>query len=198
MKTSHFALSCLAFIALLTASTTSQAQDIYLNGVKVNNAISNQEFKNAKVRFDAKGNVYLTVEGIKVYEEGKPSTGQTAAIPADTYWLVATQTQPGMTQYDIEVHVNGKLVKRIKNTKAQLIMDIAPFLRPGKNEISYTAIKDLSQTRKSFDENHKFEVIVGRGKENKEGLVIEQTLARYQRTAKDVENHSKQFSFTVK
>lgn len=191
------ALFALALLLLLPATASA---DVYLNGVKVNNTLAEQTFDGAKVHFDAKGDVHITVSGIKVYREGDPQAGaqqRGPAIPKGTWWLVAEQTAPGMTQYSIEVHINGKLVKRIKDDQRQVAMDIAQYLQPGQNQVSFTAIKDLSQTRRSFSSDHSFSLILGQGASQDKGLVISEVAARYTRTAMDVENHTRTFTFQV-
>jgi hypothetical protein len=195
-------LALMALTAALAAAPPALAQargDVYLNGVKVNNTLSNQRFDKAEVVFDARGDVYITVPGVKVFTEDAARSQQALpAIPAKTWWLVAQQSAPGMTQYDIEVHVNGKLVKRVKNDEPQEVIDLASFLKPGQNEVSFTAIKDLAQTRRSFDAAHTFEIVIGQGAEQgPQGLVISSVAARYRRSAADVDNHTATARFQV-
>jgi hypothetical protein len=179
-------------LSLLVVASSASAGDVYLNGVKVD-GLRDQLFQNADVRFDGKGDVHITVKGVTVQVQGAPgSVGQTAAAPGlqHHYFLVSSKTSPGATQYDIQVHINGQFVTKCRSADGQLAMDVTRFLRPGQNQIVFTAFKNLADARKAFGSDQKFTLILGRGKSRGDQIVIERTLSTYVRTAADVSNDS--------
>lgn len=194
------ALVCAAAVTL--GSGAAWATDVYLNGVKVNGMV-NQQFKNAQVSFDGQGNVRIEVEGVSVQrQDPTPAGGQVVSSSArlsQQYWLISDKSAPGRTQYDIDVHINGQLVVRIKSAdKDQLVMDISKHLVPGKNTINFTAIKNIGSGRVSFSAEDTFGIVIGTGQKQGNALMIDQQLASYRRTAADVANDSFEVSVEAK
>lgn len=191
-----------AAVFSLMASTSTAAAEVYLNGVKVN-GLRNQEFKSAEVRFDAKGNVFITVKGVEVQVAGdsapapaNAAVAQTRA-PTKSYFLVSDKTNPGSTQYNIDVHINGKFVTRVKSTDGQVALDITKHLVVGNNRIVLTAIKKLDTPRKSFSPADTFKLIVGEGTKSGNQIMVQRSLLEYKRTAADVANDSIQKTVVV-
>lgn len=178
-------------LGLMLSSAGAWATDVYLNGVKVN-GMANQSFKDAKVSFDAQGNVRIEVEGVSIQRQDVGPQGQVAAVTpqvAQAYWLISSKSVPGMTQYDMDIHINGQFVVRTRSDdKDQLVMDISKYLMPGANKIQITAIKNLGAGRKSFSPEHTFGLVVGLGSKRGNALMIDKQLVSYQRTAADVAN----------
>lgn len=191
-----FVLTCLTVLA---AASSAVAGDVYLNGVKVT-GLRDQLFEGADVRFDRKGDVHITIKGVTVQVQGDKSGGA-QALPAPglqhTYFLVSSKTNPGMTQYDIQVHINGEFVTKCRSGDTQLALDVTRFLRPGQNEVVFTAFKDLSGARRAFSADQRFTLILGRGSARGDQIVIERTLATYLRTAADVSNDSHQVTVSA-
>lgn len=193
-------LSLAFFIVAIAFASSAVAGDVYLNGVKVN-GLRDQLFQGADVRFDAKGDVHITVKGVTIQVQGDKAANAQAAIPKPglqhAYFLVSSKTSPGATQYDIQVHINGQFVTKCRSTDGQLAMDVSKFLRPGQNQVVFTAFKDLSGARKAFGADQKFSLILGRGKSRGDQIVIERTLSTYVRTAADVSNDSHAVTVTA-
>lgn len=60
----------IAYIAILVSSLSSplQARDVYLNGTDISSAFT-QHIKNADIRIDEKGNLYISAPHYKVKEQ---------------------------------------------------------------------------------------------------------------------------------
>lgn len=85
----------IAYIAILVSSLSSplQARDVYLNGTDISSAF-NQHIKNADIRIDGKGNLYISAPHYKVkeqdtylplskfFEDTQPPAHQSAPAPA--------------------------------------------------------------------------------------------------------------------
>jgi hypothetical protein len=184
----------LLLLALSFATTPAVAGDVFLNGVKVN-GLRDQSFPGADVRFDTSGNIHITVTGVSVELQRDDSAAVRASKRVtppvkSLYYLISSKTTPGLTQYDIQVHVNGEFVTKCRATDRQLAMEISRFLRPGRNQVVFTAFKDLSSPRKSFSPDQRFTLLLGKGMARGDQIVIERTLATYVRTAADISNDS--------
>ena len=191
-------LVAVLFVAL---PSVSEAADVYLNGVKVT-GLSNQSFADAKVRLDDKGNVHITVEGVTVQAQGdgasSGNTGQQKGALSKVYWLISEKSAVGMTQYDIDVHINGQFVTRVKSADSkQVVMNVTKFMTPGTNRIDFTAVKSLGAGRKSFSPDHYLKLLLGEGAKSGQSLMIERQIVTYTRTAAQVENNAKQETFTA-
>ena len=156
----------LALIPLL------QAGSVYINGVRAD-LLPEATIQNATVRFDAQGNVWIEAPGYRVQVlppveyaapvEPIPAAGDAAVsyrVPAGAWWLVTEDDQSsGRT---VEVLVNGALVRRVASGEAQLILDLAPYLRPGANTVVINPLPGASRGT--------LNVYVGRGS-NRQGTI---------------------------
>ena len=79
------------------------------------------------------------------------------------YWLVTEQTVPGMAEYDIDLYINSKWIRKLRNNEEQVITEVTHQLQPGKNTILLSAHKVVMGDRKSYSPQHYFRVIIGRG-----------------------------------
>ena len=57
------------------------------------------------------------------------------------YWLVTEQSVPGMTDYDIDVYVNAKWIRKLRSADEQLVTEVTKQLVPGKNSVVLVARK---------------------------------------------------------
>ncbi len=60
-----------------------------------------------------------------------PSVDTAPARITRRYWLVTEQSATGMTEYDIDLYVNSKWVRKLRNHEEQVITDITHLLQPG-------------------------------------------------------------------
>jgi hypothetical protein len=129
-----------------------------------------------------------------------------AASPADSaparitrrYWLATEQSVPGMTEYDIDLYINSRWVRKLRNTEDQVITEITRSLLPGKNTVLLMAHKVAGSSRRSQSAQHVFKVIIGEGNEGGGNVMIDNPLIRFQRTAADAEDVSEEFTLTTR
>jgi hypothetical protein len=188
-------LFVLTAIFVSVASASTAMAEVYLNGVKVA-GLRNQQFKGAEVRFDEMGNVFINVKGIDVQVAGsptpvtpEPAVAQTRT-PKKSYFLVSDKSNRGATQYNIDVHINGAFITRVKSEDGLLALDITKHLVPGNNRVVFTAIKKLDTPRKSFSPADTFTLMVGEGTKAGNQIMVQRSLMEYKRTAADVANDS--------
>lgn len=189
-------------LAVLFLAGTAQAAGVYLNGVSID-GVTNQKFDKVSVRIDEQGNVHIDAPGYAVKAvEGSPKTAPTSSAgPArmtKRYWLVTEQTVPGMTEFDIDVFVNAKWVKKLRNEDDQIIAEITKFLVPGRNTVLLTATKSATGARKSFSPEHVFRVIIGEGNVGGDNVMIDHPVVRFERTAADATDTSQEFVVTTR
>ena len=190
-------LRAAVFAFVLAAASSAQAAKVYLNGVEVD-GLANQSFSNAKVTFDAQGNVRIEAAGIEV--KTMTTGGATAptaapARPTKHYFLVPQQSVVGMTGYDIDVFIDGTWVTRFRNDEQENPLDVTKYVAVGANKVLFTAHKAAGD-RKSFSPEHTFTVLVGEGSAGADQVVIDNPLLTFKRTAADTDDVTQEFTFT--
>jgi len=183
---------------LLLAPQLAAAKSTYLNGVKID-GLTNQEFKGATVKIDSAGNVHIEAKGYEVKRLGIPSAAAPVGPPvSDTYYLVATESNPGKIQWDVDVFIGGQLAGSVKWDEGQVLQDISSFLIQGENKVVFSAKRNLTKARKSFSPGDKLTVIIGTGSKQGNNVVISKTMATFVRTAAEDEPVDKEFTFTAR
>jgi pyruvate/2-oxoglutarate dehydrogenase complex dihydrolipoamide acyltransferase (E2) component len=114
------------------------------------------------------------------------------------YWLVTEQSVPGMAEYDIDLYINSKWIRKLRNNEEQIITDITRHLQPGKNTVLFSAQKVVVGTPKSYSPQHYFKVIIGEGNVGGDNVMIDNPIIRFQRTAADTKNVSEEFTLTTR
>ncbi|RKH48519.1 hypothetical protein D7V93_33230, partial [Corallococcus llansteffanensis] len=114
------------------------------------------------------------------------------------YWLVTEQTTPGMTDFDIDVYVNSRWVRRLRNNEDQVVQEITGQLRPGPNAVTLIARKVAGGSRRSSSPDNVFKVIIGEGNEGGGNVMIDTPLIRFQKTAADAQDATEEFTLTTR
>src|SRR2546428_9687050 len=127
---------------------------IFLNGVNIDGVRAQTFEKCRAVRIDDKGNLHLDCPGYQVENPGGaaaapvvlpsiPVAGASLAPPglAKHYFLVTEQNDGAAAQYDIDVYVNSKWVRKVRSGDEQIVLDITKFLSPGANKVLFAATK---------------------------------------------------------
>lgn len=175
--------------------------DVYLNGVNIT-GVTNQTFEKATVTIDAQGNVRIDAPGYAVAggtktSDAAPTAAAAPTTPSRHYYVVTSHAQPGASQYDIDLYVNAKWVRKLRSKEDQLVFDITRWLSPGQNKILLVATKQMSSGRTSRSPAHYFRVVVGEGNEGGNNVMIERTLVDFKVTAEDTQDVSREFVVTV-
>jgi hypothetical protein len=136
---------------------------------------------------------------------GRPSPVAGAAsapgLPplARRYYLVTSQTVPGMAQFDLEVFVNGASVARARGDADPLIDLLNRHLRPGTNEVRIVARKNLGDApRRSTSPAHTHRVIIGEGAESGGQVTLQTTLVDYSVDASQTSDMTQVFTITAR
>lgn len=191
-------------LTLVCLSLPAFAVEVYVNGVSVD-GLTNHTFEKVTVRLDDKGNVQIDAPGYSVKKvnlsgaaEKAPARPQSAIT--QRYFLVTEQSPAGMTEYEVDLFLNGKFMRTLKSGEEQLVTDITKQLRPGQNLVIIQAKKRYADpaSPKSMSRSHVFRVIIGEGATTTDQVTIEKQLVTFTRTAADTNDVTQEFSFTTR
>jgi hypothetical protein len=193
-------MRCATVLFTLGFSATAAAGSVYLNGVKID-GVTHQKFEKVTVNIDGDGNVLIDAPGYNVRTlSGGNDTTQ--ASPTGTiskkYFLVTEQTSPGSTEYDVDVYVNSKWLRKLRNSDEQIVTEITKNLSPGKNTLMFIAKKEPNTSRKSFSKNDVFRVIIGEGNMSGDHVMIDNPVVKFERTAADTNDVTQEFTLTTR
>lgn len=199
----------LSFLLCLWSLSGWAGGSVYLNGVNVD-GLTDQHFERVNVRLDAKGDVYIDAPGYNVQKVPADPSATTARPTATTvkengtlsrrYLLVTEQSPPGLSEYDIDVFLNGKFLRTLRAGEEQIVSELTRKLRPGANEVTFQARKVLANPDqpRSHSKSHVFRVIIGEGTMTDDQVVIETQLIKFERTAADTNDLTQQFTLTTR
>ena len=191
-------------LALCCVSLPALAVEVYVNGVNVE-GLTNHTFEKVTVRLDEKGNVQIEAPGYSVKKvtlsgADAPKPVRPEGIITQKYFLVTEQSPPGMTEYEVDLFINGKFLRTLKSGDEQLVTDVTRSLKPGQNQVIIQAKKRYADPSapKSMSRSHVFRVIIGEGNTTQDQVTIEKQLVTFTRTAADTSDVTQEFSFTTR
>jgi len=185
---------------------------IFLNGVNID-GLRGQTFERCKtVKIDERGDVHLDCPGYQVETQkpaapAVPASARTApaapAAPAAAitkrYWLVTEQTEQGAAQYDMDVFINSKWLRKFKSGESQVVLEITKFMNPGPNKLIFAATKQIEGgQRKSASPTAYLKAMVGEGEAGGNNVMIDNLLLEVKRTAAEVENINQEFTVNAR
>lgn len=197
-----------ALVGVMAVSGVAAARNVYLNGVKLDDDVllTNQTFAACEVKFNEKGDVYITAKGFKIgvkaADGSEVKDAQDDPPPAadgklaKRYWLVSTQTKRGVVQYDIEVYVNGKLVKKVRSSDDRTVLEVTKFVLAGNNKVRLVATKNMGDKRLSSSAADVLEIVLGEGTVGGGTVAIDKPVVTSKRTAQETKNMTEEATFT--
>lgn len=185
----------LALAAALTLPGVAFAGGVYLNGVSID-GVTSQEFKTVKgVKIDAQGNVFIDAPAYKI-EGGAGPTAPSAVggggVVSKRYFLVTEVPAGGKHDYDIDVFVNAKWIRKIRAEDDQLVMEVSNFLRTGQNRVVFRATKRAK--RQSFSPEHTVSIVIGEGNMGGDQVMIDNPLLEFKKSAAETDSADKEFT----
>jgi hypothetical protein len=188
-------MSRAVLLACLLVAVPAFARSVYLNGVKLDESmvLRNQNFGTCEVRFDEKGDVWITAKGYKV----TVNAVDLSPTPQKQHWLVVREARRGAAGYQLDVYLNEKLVKRVNSGEDQVLLDVTASLRAGDNKVRIVARK-LEGKRASTAPEDTMSVLIGEGQMKDGKLLIERPLLEYKRTAAETTGFADDFRFAAK
>jgi hypothetical protein len=205
------ALARAGALLLLAGQARAAGPALSLNGVPIDGVV-NQRFENVTVVIDERGNVNILARGYSVSRpEPEPATAPATppSPPAAAgeprpfgtlthrYFLVAQQTEPGMTEYDVSVFLNGRWVREVRSDSDAEPFEITRFLQPGANKVVLVATKRLAgAVRRSSSREQKLQILVGEGSGGPAPLESPQVLMT--RTAAETETVTEEHNLVAR
>jgi hypothetical protein len=201
-------------LLLLCMPAAALAAPVYLNGVNID-GLTNQRFEKCTVTIDEKGAVQLSCPGYSVQPQtvgkgGAQVTGSAATsdttpveVPAPgritkRYWLVTEQNMPGASQYDIDLFINSKWIRKLRSNEDQIITEITKYLNPGPNKILLAAHKNIVGARKSYSPEHIFRVTIGEGDVGGDQVMIDNPIVEFKRTAAETDDANRETTLVAR
>src|SRR2546428_7689842 len=169
---------------------------VFLNGVNIDGLRSQKFDKCRTVRMAERADGHLADPGYQV--EHPP-----AAVPASTsspalapllpsavaaamtkrYWLVTEEKDGAAAQYDVDVFVNAKFVRKIRAGEPQVVLEITRYLHPGVNKVLFAATKRPDGGRKSASPASFLKMVVGEGDSGGNTVTMDNPRTEPKRTA---------------
>ncbi len=192
-------------LILLLAST-------FLNGVNIDGLRSQSFEKCRTVKIDDRGDVYLDCPGYEV-QAPAPSAplipapqvaaaglaGQAVAGAITRhYWLVSEDSNSAQAQYDLDVFINSKWVRKVKAGEPQIVLEITKYLQPGPNKVLFAASKHVEAGRKSNSPANFLKITVGEGEAGGNTVMIDNPLIECKRTAAELDNVNEEFTIQAR
>lgn len=123
------------------------------------------------------------------YTAPPPTAVATPAVAPGTWWVVTEDNDS--SGHDVELLINGALVRQIRSGEGQVILDVGGWLRRGQNTVE---LRDAG-TRYG---GGVFVVYIGRGSDSGGTVRMDAPDVRYTRRATDLQSTgSKQFTLNV-
>ena len=193
-------------LILLLAST-------FLNGVNIDGLRSQSFEKCRTVKIDDRGDVYLDCPGYEVQQQAPAASAPLIPAPVAAasvagqavagaitkhYWLVSEDAGGGQAQYDMDVFVNAKWVRKVKAGEPQIVLEITRYLQPGPNKVLFAATKHVEAGRKSSSTANFLKITVGEGESGGNTVMIDNPLVECKRTAAETENVNEEFTIQAR
>jgi hypothetical protein len=174
---------------------------VSLNGVSIE-GLTNQRFENCVVTIDAQGNVNIEAKGYAAKPVVEPASPGAPAAAAERvtrrYFLSTEQTEPGATQYDIGVFINGRWVRELKSADPKAVFEVTRFLRPGANKVVLAATKRIGDERASSSPDAVYRVVIGEGTVSGDRISIQKPLVEMTRNAAETQDLSEEYELAAR
>jgi hypothetical protein len=191
---------------------------VFLNGVNID-GLRSQAFEKCKsVKIDDRGDLHLECPGYQVETQSAapaqpaatvvplaPSVSASSLVPAPVpvsiykhYWLVSEEKDGAQAQYDLDVFVNSKWLRKLKSGEGQIVLEVTKYLQPGPNKVLFAATKRLDGGRKSTSAASFLKVTVGEGESGGNTVMIDNPLIECKRTAAETDNVNEEFTIQAR
>jgi hypothetical protein len=117
-----------------------------------------------------------------------------AAAMSKRYWLVSEEKDGSAAQYDVDVFINAKFIRKIRAGEPQVVLEITRYLHPGANKVLFAATKRAEGGRKSASPASFLKLVVGEGDSGGNTVTIDNPLIESKRTAAETENVNEEFT----
>src|SRR5262249_1430238 len=114
------------------------------------------------------------------------------------YWMVSEDANGAQAQYDLDVFVNSKWVRKIKSGEPQILAAITKYLHPGSQRVPSAATKKIEGGRKTTGASSFVKITVGEGESGGNTVMIDNPLFECKRTAAETENINEEYTLQAR
>ncbi|MGZ6143033.1 MAG: hypothetical protein ACXWLM_06825 [Myxococcales bacterium] len=185
---------------------------VFLNGVNIDGLRSQSFEKCRTVKIDDRGDLYLDCPGYEVQAQAAPAAtpapvpvaaasmapSTPAGVITKHYWMVSEDANGAQAQYDLDVFINSKWVRKIKAGEPQIVLEVTRYLQPGQNKVLFAATKHVEGGRKSTSAGSFLKITVGEGESGGNTVMIDNPLIECKRTAAETDNLNEEFTLQAR
>ncbi len=197
----RYAATMTLALLMLTASSASAERKVFLNGVDLSDVdVRGHEFEGAKVRFDGKGNVHITVKGLKISTASskKSADDQPKKKLGKRYFLVVKPVKSGGEKYRVSVYINGTLARLVRGEPRTQVHEITKYVASGENAVRMVSALEMGGGDRRKTPSHDLEIVLGQGTKRQGTVLIQVPLVEYRRSAADSRRYDKGFRFKAR
>lgn len=177
-------------IVLIGLSVSAEAFEVYLNGQPYRGTIKSKAVQGATLQFDAQGNLFVNAPELS----SKEAAASELAKPAGPgVFLVVNNLKTG--HYMVKASVNGVKAIVVRAQQKQGLINVEHLVKPGKNTLDLVYYPDPDAL--ASERGDAVEVMIGRGIESKDGLVIKTVYGKQMHPAGTKGAEMKSISFEV-
>ena len=108
-------------------------------------------------------------------------------------FMVSQSTRPGHVQYDVDLYINNRWVRKVRNRDSQLVVELSRHLKSGRNKFHFAATKNYGgKPRLSNSAADQIRIIIGTGTRGGGTVTISDSLLEYKVGADRSSNFNKE------
>ena len=112
-----------------------------------------------------------------------PSPPRTGPL-TQRYFLVAIASSKGIAQYDVDVYINNKHARKVRNREGQVTYEVTNLLHWGRNEVQFAATKNMGgKSRNSSSSSDHVRLVIGPGVKGGGTVKLSEILADFRASA---------------
>jgi hypothetical protein len=114
------------------------------------------------------------------------------------YFLVTELKDGAAAQYDIDLYVNSRWVRKVRSTEEQIVLELTRLLLPGANKVLLAPTKHMEAGRKGSAPSSYVRIVIGEGDQAGGKVMIDNPLIDFKRTAAETENVNEEFALQAR
>lgn len=118
------------------------------------------------------------------------------------YFMVAIGPPPprtGFAQFDVDIYINRKWIRKVRNKEQQVVFEVTKFLQRGKNMVHFAATKNYDgKARQSTSPNDFVRIVIGSGTRGGGTVNITESMADFKASADKTTNFNEEQTFVPK
>lgn len=181
-------INALALLVLLTSPVLGF--EVFVNGQPYRGKVKNTAIQGATLQFDNQGNLYVSAPELT---KSTPDETKRAEGLGEGTFLVVRNLMVG--HYQVKVTINGEKALMVRANRKQALLKVDHLLKEGLNSVQLTYYPDPDADLQAV--GNAVEVVVARGTDSANGLVLKKTFGRQEHAAGNRGAEMKRFEFKI-